>query len=291
MFTAQLPDDGRTTLTDRTDEISTIGLWGPVARDMLVSITDDDVSGEGFGMLSAARSPVGGRVTVLASRISYVGELGWELYVADGATPPSCGRRCSRPAPTTAWCPSASASTARPAASRRATGPTAPSSTPSARSSRPACSGPRSRPPTSSAARPTSRSARQAPQTVLCTLTVDDHTSASGTKRYMLGGEPILTRDGGTLTDGHGHHPYVTSAGLRAVAGQARAAGLPAASTQAAIGNELAVSYMEELYPVTVGSVDATAAARPGQRADALMMTNVLVCVKRVPGLLQRGAC
>ena len=41
-----------------------------------------------------------------------------------------------------------------------------------------------------------------APATVLCTLTVDDHTSASGTKRYMLGGEPILTRDGGTLTDG-----------------------------------------------------------------------------------------
>ena len=51
------------------------------------------------------------------------------------------------------------------------------------------------------------------PQTVLCTLTVDDHTSARGTKRYMLGGEPILTRDGGTLTDGHGHHPYVTTAG------------------------------------------------------------------------------
>ena len=48
---------------------------------------------------------------------------------------------------------------------------------------------------------------------MLCTLTVDDHTSASGVKRYMLGGEPILTRDGGTLTDGHGHHPYVTTAG------------------------------------------------------------------------------
>ena len=44
-------------------------------------------------------------------------------------------------------------------------------------------------------------------------MTVDDHTSASGERRYMLGGEPILTRDGGTLTDGHGHHPYVTSAG------------------------------------------------------------------------------
>ena len=44
----------------------------------------------------------------------------------------------------------------------------------------------------------------------------------------MLGGEPILTRDGGTLTDGHGHHPYVTTRRLRAVAGQARADGLPA---------------------------------------------------------------
>ena len=68
-----------------------------------------------------------------------------------------------------------------------------------------------------------------APQTVLCTLTVDDHTSASGGTRYMLGGEPILTRDGGTLTDGHGHHPYVTIGRLGAVAGQARADGLPAA--------------------------------------------------------------
>jgi glycine cleavage system aminomethyltransferase T len=94
-------------------------------------------------------------------------------------------------------------------------------------------------------------------QTVLCTLTVDDHTSASGTKRYMLGGEPILTRDGGTLTDGHGHHPYVTSAGSAPSLGKhVLLAYLPA--DQAVIGHELAVSYMEELYPVTVGSVDAT---------------------------------
>jgi glycine cleavage system aminomethyltransferase T len=97
----------------------------------------------------------------------------------------------------------------------------------------------------------------QAPQSVLCTLTVDDHTSASGTKRYMLGGEPILTRDGGTLTDGHGHHPYVTSAGSAPSLGKhVLLAYLP--PDQATIGNELAVSYMEELYPVTVGSIDAT---------------------------------
>ena len=129
-------------------------------------------------------------------------------------------------------------------------------------------------------------------QTVLCTLTVDDHTSASGTKRYMLGGEPILTRDGGTLTDGHGHHPYVTSAGSAPSLGKhVLLAYLP--PDQATIGNQLAVSYMEELYPVTVGSVDATAPARPRQRADPMMTLTgppaCLVCVKRVAGLLQRG--
>ena len=96
-----------------------------------------------------------------------------------------------------------------------------------------------------------------APASVLCTLTVDDHTSASGTQRYMLGGEPILTRDGGALTDGHGHRPYVTSAGSAPSLGKhVLLAYLP--PDQATIGNQLAVSYMEELYPVTVGSVDAT---------------------------------
>jgi glycine cleavage system aminomethyltransferase T len=92
---------------------------------------------------------------------------------------------------------------------------------------------------------------------VLCTLTVDDHTSASGVKRYMLGGEPILTRDGGILTDGHGHHPYVTSAGSAPSLGKhLLMAFLP--PEQAVVGTELAVSYMEELYPVTVAAADAT---------------------------------
>jgi glycine cleavage system aminomethyltransferase T len=100
------------------------------------------------------------------------------------------------------------------------------------------------------------------PKSVLCTLVVDDHTSASGMKRYMLGGEPILTRDGGTLTDGHGHHPYVTSAGSAPSLGKhLLMAYLP--PEEAVLGNELAVSYMEELYPVTVASVDATGLLDP----------------------------
>jgi glycine cleavage system aminomethyltransferase T len=102
----------------------------------------------------------------------------------------------------------------------------------------------------------------EAPKTVLCTMTVDDHTSKSGIKRYMLGGEPILTRDGATLTDGHGRHPYVTSAGSAPSLGKhVLMAYLP--PEEARIGNQLAVSYMEELYPVTVGSVDATSLFDP----------------------------
>jgi glycine cleavage system aminomethyltransferase T len=97
---------------------------------------------------------------------------------------------------------------------------------------------------------------------VLCTLVVEDHTSASGVKRYMLGGEPILTRDGGVLTDGHGHHPYVTTAGSAPSLGKhLLMAYLPPA--EARVGNELAVSYMEELYPVTVVSADATPVLDP----------------------------
>jgi glycine cleavage system aminomethyltransferase T len=100
------------------------------------------------------------------------------------------------------------------------------------------------------------------PAAVLCTLTVDDHTSASGMKRYMLGGEPILTRQGETLTDGHGHHPYVTSAGSAPSIGKhILMAYLPV--EHAYVGNELAVSYMEERYPVTVVSADSTPVLDP----------------------------
>src|SRR3712207_9539085 len=93
-------------------------------------------------------------------------------------------------------------------------------------------------------------------------MTVNDHTSARGGKRYMLGGEPILTRDGGTLTDGHGHHPYATSAGSAPSLGaHVLMAYLP--PDQAVAGHQLAVSDMEELYPVTVGNKDATSLFEP----------------------------
>src|SRR5260370_32950605 len=57
------------------------------------------------------------------------------------------------------------------------------------------------------------RQREEEPAAVLCTLTVDDHTSKSGEKRYMLGREPVITRDGGAIIDRRGRRSYVTSAG------------------------------------------------------------------------------
>jgi glycine cleavage system aminomethyltransferase T len=73
----------------------------------------------------------------------------------------------------------------------------------------------------------------------------------------MLGGEPILAKDGGELVDDHGQRPYVTSAGSAPSLGKhILLAFLP--PQEARVGNELTVSYMEELYSVTVGSADST---------------------------------
>src|SRR6187397_2992474 len=75
-----LPADGSAQLADLTSAWSTLGLWGPRARDILVSLTSDDVSHEGFPF-GTCRTVETGPVRILASRISYVGDLGWELYV------------------------------------------------------------------------------------------------------------------------------------------------------------------------------------------------------------------
>jgi glycine cleavage system aminomethyltransferase T/glycine/D-amino acid oxidase-like deaminating enzyme len=262
---AEVSPDGSTTLTDRTDEVSTIGLWGPRARDILSGLTDDDLSDGGFGFLTcrevAVRVAGGGTVTVLASRISYVGELGWELYVAmsdaealweslldagraHGAVPVGIG---------------VYATTGRLEKGYRAYGAELDAERTIVEASM--------QRPKVKAADFVGREAylaqrEQPPVALLCTLTVDDHTSASGTRRYMLGGEPILTRDGESLTDGHGHHSYVTSAGSAPSIGKhILMAYLPV--EHARVGNELAVSYMEERYPVTVVSADSTPVLDP----------------------------
>ena len=101
------------------------------------------------------------------------------------------------------------------------------------------------------------RQRAEAPAAVLCTLTVDDPTSASGIKRYPQGREPILTRDGQRLVDRHGRGSYVTSAGSGPSVGKyILLSYLP--PEQAKVGTPLAVEYMGERYPVTVAVAGST---------------------------------
>jgi glycine cleavage system aminomethyltransferase T/glycine/D-amino acid oxidase-like deaminating enzyme len=80
---AWLRAQARETEDVRIDDVTTrdccLGLWGPNARAILAAVTDADVSNEAFPYMTGRRIFLG-EVPVWAQRISYVGELGWELY-------------------------------------------------------------------------------------------------------------------------------------------------------------------------------------------------------------------
>jgi glycine cleavage system aminomethyltransferase T/glycine/D-amino acid oxidase-like deaminating enzyme len=254
-FADRMPEDGGAVIVDLTSSWTTIGLWGPKALEILSSVTDADVSPGAFPFGSCREIEVGA-LPVLASRISYVGEFGWELYlpIEEGAALWQKLLDAGTPLGMVPVGIGVYGSTGRIEKCYRAYGF-------ELDTERTLMEAGMSRAKWKDAdfigKEVVVAQAEEAPKTVLCSMTVDDHTSASGVKRYMLGGEPVLTRDGGTLTDGHGHHPYVTTAGSAPSLGKhVLMAYLP--PEQAVVGTELAVSYMEELYPVTVASADAT---------------------------------
>jgi len=65
---------------DVTSGYATINLSGPLARKVLEKVTDDDVSPEGFPFMSSRDIHVG-HAPARAFRVTYIGELGWELYI------------------------------------------------------------------------------------------------------------------------------------------------------------------------------------------------------------------
>ena len=77
---AHTPTDGSVELRDVSDELACIGLWGPKARDVLGQATSDDISNDAFPYLTAQHITVSSK-PAWAQRVSYIGELGWELYV------------------------------------------------------------------------------------------------------------------------------------------------------------------------------------------------------------------
>jgi glycine cleavage system aminomethyltransferase T/glycine/D-amino acid oxidase-like deaminating enzyme len=257
IFKDALPADGSAHLQDLTNSYTTFGLWGPKAREILGDAADGsaDISHKGFPFLSTKTVDIDG-VRTLASRISYVGELGWEIYVpmeqglrvwdalwragkAHGMAPVGIGTY---------------AVTARLEKGYRAHGNEleldfnlveAGMARPTVKDQdfigREAYLRQRSSPPV----------------TILSTLTLDDPTSSAGVKRYMLGREPILTPDGQPLVDAKGRRSYVTSAGSGPSVGRHLLMSyLPPAYAKE--GTELAVEYFGERYPVTVAVAGST---------------------------------
>jgi glycine cleavage system aminomethyltransferase T/glycine/D-amino acid oxidase-like deaminating enzyme len=248
-FIDHLPADGSAQLNDVTSAWCTLGVWGPRARDLLQSLTDDDLSGDAFPF-ATCRPVTVGTVRVVASRISYVGDLGWELYApmeqgarlwdsvweagqTHGVVPAGIG---------------VYATTGRLEKCYRAHGNEL-----ELEYDLVECGLARKTVKDSDFIGKDAYVSQRAgePAAVLCTLTVDDHGSRSGTKRYMLGREPILTLAGEPLVDRKGRRSYVTSAGSGPSVGKHI---LLAYLTpeHAREGEQLLVEYMGERYPVTV---------------------------------------
>jgi glycine cleavage system aminomethyltransferase T len=259
-FRQHLPDPrvhggGSVQFVDRTSALCTIGVWGPKARDLVQSITDDDMSHGAFPFSTAKAIGING-LPVWALRISYVGELGWELY-----TPMEHGLKlwdtlweAGQPLGVIPAGIGVYGNTARLEKGYRLMGAELESEY------NPVEAG-LDRPKVKTAdfiGKEAYLRAREAgPAAILCTLTVDDHTSASGVKRFMQGNEPILTLDGEGIMDAHGRRSIVTTAGSGPSLGKhLLLAYLP--PEHALEGNKLLVYYMAETYPVTVARAGST---------------------------------
>jgi glycine cleavage system aminomethyltransferase T len=254
-FVDHLPADGSAQLHDATSAWTTVGVWGPRARDLVASASADDVSNAGFPFATCRTIEIG-PLRALASRISYVGELGWEIYapMEEGARLWDTLWEAGRPFGVVPVGIGVYATTARLEKGYRAHGNEleleydlveAGMARPRVKDQdfvgRAAYLEQRSRPPAA----------------VLCTLTLDEASSSTGVKRYMLGREPIVTPDGRPLEDAKGRRSYVTSAGTGPSVGRhLLMAYLPPEDARA--GTKLSVEYFGERYPVSVAVAGST---------------------------------
>ena len=254
-FVDHLPADGSAQLSDLTSAYTTFGLWGPSARDVLKRCTEDDVSHEGFPFGTCRTIELDG-IRVLASRISYIGELGWEIYVAmeEGARAWDTLWTAGQESGIVPVGIGVYATTGRLEKGYRAFGNELSADYTIVEAGM---------------ARTTVKKDNfigrdayvaqrgQEPIARLCTLSVDDHRSSDGTLRYMLGGEPVTTLEGERLVDEKGRPSYVTSAGSAPSLGKhVLLSYLPRDYAQ--VGTKLQVEYLGETYPVTVDVVGAT---------------------------------
>ncbi|HLF60993.1 MAG TPA: FAD-dependent oxidoreductase [Acidimicrobiia bacterium] len=255
-FGRHLPLDGSVHMDDRTSAFTTIGVWGPRARDLVQSLTEDDISDLSFPY-GTTREITFSYLTARLLRISYVGELGYEIYVPTeqglpmwdllwggggdfGLVPVGAG---------------VYGTSGRLEKGYRLMGAELESNY------NPVEAGlARAKVKTADfVGKEAYLQARELqPPSLLCTLTVEDHLSArDGIKRYMTGNEPIVMPGGARIVDSKDRPSYVTSAGAGPSVGKyLLLAYLP--PEQAVVGTDLAVMYMNELYPVRVAVAGST---------------------------------
>jgi glycine cleavage system aminomethyltransferase T/glycine/D-amino acid oxidase-like deaminating enzyme len=250
----RLPADAM--LSDVTAAWSTLGLWGPRAAEILALALDEGeprakLPGAGVPFGAFAPVEIGGSV-VLASRISYVGEFGWELHVPSDQAGQLWDRlwTAGRPAGLVPVGIGVYGTTARMEKGHRAFGAEL---TPDYNLVEAGLARPRVKAGPFIGKESCLAQRAAGPVAVLATLTVDSLASADGTPRYAMGGEPVLSLDGSRLVDSQGRPSYVTSAGSGpSVGSHLLMAYLPVGSS--AVGTKLLVEYLGEQYPVTVAS-------------------------------------
>ncbi|HYL40532.1 MAG TPA: glycine cleavage T C-terminal barrel domain-containing protein, partial [Candidatus Binatus sp.] len=227
--------------------------WGPKARDIAQALTRADLSNEAFPFGTCRTIEMGSQL-VLASRISYVGDLGWELYV-----PMEQGLRLweelwavGEPLGLTACGIGVYGTTGRLEKGYRAYGMELDGDYTIVEAG---MAPPRIKAQDFIGKDAVLQQLAGPPVALLCTLTVDDHTSPrTGERRYMLGRQPITTDGGAPITDAKGRRSYATSAGASPSTGKHLLfAYLP--PEHAVEGRQLFVQYFDELYPVTVAVV------------------------------------
>jgi glycine cleavage system aminomethyltransferase T/glycine/D-amino acid oxidase-like deaminating enzyme len=249
-FNRHLPDDGSVHMTDLTSAYTTIGVWGPRARDLVQSITDHDLSNEAFpyGTTQAVDFD---SINARLFRISYVGDLGWEVYVPTEQGLPMWDRLWTAgqdfgvvPVGAGVY-----GTTGRIEKGYRLMGAELESEYNPVEAG---LSRPRLKSVDFIGKEALTRARAEDPAAILCTLTMEDHVSPRDKiKRYPTGREPITLPDGGRIVDGKGRPSYVTTAGAGPSVGKfLLMAYLP--PEHAVVDTELAVMYMNELYPVKV---------------------------------------
>ncbi|MET0258444.1 MAG: FAD-dependent oxidoreductase, partial [Methylobacterium sp.] len=248
------------TIRDRTSELVTVGIWGPNARAKLQGIVEDPAALDAANFPFAALKPVRiAGVDVLAFRISYVGEQGFELHVAydDGlAVWDALASTGAVPVGIETY-----ANSRRMEKSLRLQNA-------DLLTEYNLFEADLSRPKVKEAdfrgkAKHLEYRARERQPATLCTLVMTGNTDRAGVARYPVGILPVLDpATGETLVDALGRRSFTTSIAYGPSIGRNIAlAYLPA--DHAVVGHALEVEYFGERYPVEVAAVGSRALYDP----------------------------